>query len=128
MKHTASGNLVYKPVDAGASVELETNNAEVSDSLSDEHFEMIVVQKRNDMCLTSSIFYYIRNALAHGSFSVVAGTYYFESQKDGKVKARIRLREETLLEWMKCFKASPAEVKRILQSQTKNNRKRRKAA
>jgi len=128
MKHTTSGNLVYRPLDARASVEAETNNVEKSLSLSDEHFEMIVFCKRTDMNLTSSIFYYIRNAFAHGSFSVVAGTYYFESQKNGKVKARIRLREKTLLEWMKCFKVSPAKLKSELQSQTKNSRKRRKAA
>lgn len=68
----------------------------------------------------------IRNAFAHGSFSVenVDGQhiYCLESAKDGSLRARMRLREETLLEWMKLIEMPVGDAKTY---QTKN-RKRQK--
>ena len=72
---------------------------------------MIVFTKRSDMNITASIFYYIRNAFAHGSFSVSDRIYYFESSKKGKVLAQIRLHEQTLVKWIELFNSKPDEIK-----------------
>lgn len=126
MKQTSSKCLEYHSFEGEKNIINETANIEKSTSMSDEHFEMIVFVKRSDMNMTSSIFYYIRNALAHGSFSVISDKtrkiYYLESAKNGVVKARIRLREETLLKWIKDFALSPS----ILRSELKKNRQSRR--
>ena len=75
-----------------------------------------------------TIFYYIRNALAHGSFMVNGDIYSFESSKDGTTKAAIRLREETLLKWIKDVSLSPEKLKKVLQSERKTTKKRERAA
>lgn len=128
MKHTHSGHLEYAHC-TGNDVEIKTTEIEDNSLLSDNHFEMIVVQERNDMNLTSSVFYYIRNAFAHGSFSVIgtgaSTTYYLESARDGDVKARIRLREQTLLKWIEDFNLSPQVLKMAL-SEERNGRKKQK--
>lgn len=128
MKHTQSGHLEYAHC-TGNDVERKASEIESNSLLSDSHFEMIVVQERNDMNLTSAVFYYIRNAFAHGSFSVIgtgASTrYYLESAKDGAVKARIRLREQTLLKWIKDFDLSPQALKMAL-LEGRNERRKQK--
>jgi len=64
-----------------------------------------------------AIYYYIRNAFAHGSFEVAeqAGRriYLIESSKDGIIKARMRLREETLLHYIELANMTPAEIKAL---------------
>ena len=56
---------------------------------------------------TRSIFYYIRNSLAHGEFSVVKeqkkNVFYFECSNKGKTKARMKVYETTLLTWIRLF-------------------------
>ena len=129
MKRTSSNHLEYHPVESGKDIIKETANIEKNASMSDKNFEMIIFAKRTDMNLTSSIFYYIRNAFAHGSFSVISDNarkiYYLESEKEGVVKARIRLNEETLLKWIKDFALSPSVLRSELE---KNRQSKRKTA
>ena len=128
MKKTSSGQLEYRHFKSSAKIEEEVIKIEKGSSLSDKSFEMIALIERSDMKLTSSIFYYIRNAFAHGSFSVINDkgkkTYFFESAKDTIIKAQIRLREDTLIKWIKDFRVSPKE----LQSALKDERRKKKKA
>ena len=84
------------------------------------------------MSKTSAIFYYIRNALAHGSFGTTLSsgkrTYYFESAKNDIVKARIRLREETLLSWIDLFFNSPNTLKMSMKQNGNNNKKYKRSS
>lgn len=127
MKHTSSGQLEYHIFKAGTRVDKEVKKLEENIPLKDEHFEMVAFTERTDMNKTSAIFYYVRNAFAHGSFSVITNggrkIYYLESAKDESVKAQIRLREETLLNWIKDFTVSPNLLKKALE----DGRKQRKA-
>lgn len=126
MKCTASGHLEYHTYKCGANIAEAVCSIEKSFALSDPHFEIIAMMERSDMNKTSAIFYYIRNAFAHGSFSVVhTGTkniYYFESMKEDVVWAQVRLREETLLKWIDDLSFSPTVLKKSLEQ----NRKQRK--
>ena len=134
MKHTSSGHLEYHTYNSKTDITTEVKNLEATCSLSDPHFEMVVLSERSDMSKTSSIFYYVRNAFAHGSFSVVdvngERVYYLESAKDDKVKARLRLRETTLLKWIQDFKFSPSVLKSTLaqERKRKSSKSRKKAA
>lgn len=123
MKHTASGHLEYRVFDTSRDIHYEVKMIENSVSLTDSNFEMIVISERTDMKKTSSIFYYIRNAFAHGSFSVIMDNgrtiYYLESAKNSTIKARLRLREETLMKWIKDFALSPEKLKTTLKQYRK---------
>lgn len=131
MKHTKSGHLEYHIVNTSTSIENEVKRIEKESTLSDEYFEMIVITERSDMNKTGSIFYYIRNALAHGSFSYIdidgKKIYYFECSKDNTVKAQIRLREESLLKWIKDFRMSPKKLRIALEEERKQKRKNTKS-
>lgn len=130
MKRTSSGQLLYQVVSATMDVDEEANKAQKTGSLSDQHFEMIVMTERSDMNKTSAIFYYIRNALAHGSFSVVKTDgktiYYMESAKDDVVKAQIRLREETLLKWIKDYSLSPMALREVIKEERRQKARKKK--
>lgn len=132
MKHTSSGTLEYHLYKSVADIGSEVKRIERNSSLSDDNFEMIVITERSDMSKTSSIFYYIRNALAHGSFSTMDNngerTYYLESAKGNKINAQIRLREKTLLEWINDFELSPKKLKETLDKEKKQKKRKRKAA
>ena len=132
MKHTTSGHLEYHTFSADADIRVEVNRLEKNSSLTDVNFEMIAITQRADMSKTSSIFYYIRNALAHGSFSVIKDNgniiYYLESNKDDKAKARIRLREETLLKWVEDFALSPKVLKEALALDRNRNKRKKKGS
>lgn len=132
MKNTESGHLEYHIHHPYDDVITKTEMVEKVVNLKDLHFEMISIVKRSDMSLTSSIFYYIRNALAHGSFGVVQQenkkTYYFESTKGDNVKAQIRLREDTLLKWIRNFELSPAKLKEISSKEFGKKKSYRKKA
>lgn len=128
MKDTTSKQLTYYHFPGNKDILSEVKSIEGNSTLSDPNFEMIVIVKRSDMTLTSSIFYYIRNALAHGSFMVNGDVYSFESSKDGTIKAAIRLREKTLLKWIKDVSLSPEKLKKALQSERKTTKKGKRAA
>lgn len=127
MKHTTSGHLEYYTFKTDVNLDNEVRKIEKEVPLLDINFEMIVMTERSDMSKTSAIFYYIRNAFAHGSFSVIEEKgrkiYYLESAKGDLIKARIRLREDTLLKWIKDFSLSPNVLKRTLELERKKNRK-----
>lgn len=121
MKHTDSGILKYEQL-SDSNDEWENKEKNYADTFNDEHFEMILFVKHPNMSITSSIFYYIRNALAHGSFSKVGETYYFECYKGKKRKARIRLREKTLLNWIELVHKTVSEVKELKKERTKKRK------
>ena len=132
MKHTTSGHLEYSILKTDKNIDSEVKRIERNSTLSDAHFEMIVMIDRTDMNKASAIFYYVRNALAHGSFSALVNNgrtiYYFESKKDNSVKAQIRLQEETLLKWIDVFSLSPKKLKHLLEKERKQKKKSRRAA
>lgn len=128
MKDTTSKQLTYRHFPAKCDILSMVKSIEKNSGLSDPNFEMIVIAERSDMSLTSSIFYYIRNAIAHGSFFVEGDIYSFESSKNGTMKAAIHLREKALLKWIKDISLSPQELKKVLQSERKTTKKGRKAA
>ena len=133
MKKGASNKLVYNRFNTSYNIAEETKNIEKTSTLADKHFEMITISEHSNMNIPNSIFYYIRNAFAHGSFSVITADntkiYYLESSKNGVVKAQMRLRQETFLKWIKDFTLSPTELRKILRAERKqNNKKKRKAA
>ena len=133
MKKTSSGQLYYHVFGVNTDINVEVCNIQKITTLSDKHFELIAMVERSDMNKTNAIFYYIRNAFAHGSFSVLKDgekvIYYFQSTKDNNVKALIRLREETLLKWIKDVSLSPTELRNSLtQSRKKEPKKKGKVA
>ena len=97
----ASGTLLYQCLETGSNdfAQIEQRNR-----AHDLNFEMVIFIENSDLKKTRTIFYAIRNGLAHGSFSVSGTgekrTYCIETRKDGALKARIRLREKTLLNWI----------------------------
>lgn len=72
----------------------------------------------NTIGKTKSLYYTIRNAFAHGSFEIlnVKGKYiyFFETEKNGEMRSKIRLKEKTLLSWLTLFERgyTPKEKKR----------------
>ena len=92
-----------------------TENGSTVDSLVDgfihknkikiKSYEIVACVKNTDIGETKTIFNSIRNALAHGSFlthSYNGDIYYsFETEKNSIIKSRIRLKESTLLKWIK---------------------------
>lgn len=116
-----SYHLEYYPISSNQSI----NTIEKNISLSDPNFEMIIMHTRSDMSKACAIFYYIRNGFAHGSFNVKNNIYCFESSKNGITKAKIRLKEETLLKWIDCFYESPKKHK-SKSYEKKNKIKKRK--
>ena len=102
-----SNHLEYYPISSNQSI----NTIEKNIGLSDPNFEMIIMHTRNDMSKACAIFYYIRNGFAHGLFDVKNNIYCFESSKNGVTKAKVRLKEETLLKWIDCFYELPKKRK-----------------
>ena len=84
---------------------------------SNNMFEMMVFHKRTDMPDAEAIYYYIRNAFAHGSFEVVDYgsnmVYLIESSKEGKTKARMRLNEKTLIRYLELKDMTSSELKEL---------------
>lgn len=97
--------IEYKCCEQGEKVEDVMKRIEKS---SKSFVEAIVFKENKDIYKTQSIFYAIRNAFAHSSFSVkniqgIGNVYYFESKKEKDVKSQICLRESTLLHWIDLF-------------------------
>lgn len=111
-------------------VELNVKNCEKNKTLRDSEFEMIIFAKRSDLCRTTTLFYFIRNAFAHGSFSVFNNNgrpvYYLENRYKGKVKGRFRLKESTLLKWIDLFYSSPEELKETNKKKTNRPKQKKK--
>jgi len=77
---------------------------ELCQKYSDLEFEFVNYIPNSDMGKTKTIFYSIRNSLAHGMFYIKKvkniNYYYLECAKDKKIKAQMRLKESTLLKWI----------------------------
>ena len=110
-------NNAYHVIGTDESVEDTITNIVDNTSLKDPYFDMIVMHRRdrNQMPETEAVFYYIRNSFAHGSFetrTVENNTYYYlESGQKGTVKARMRLRESTLMEYARLSRLSKEDIK-----------------
>lgn len=107
----------YALIKPTESVEATVNSIMSATSLSDQYYEMIVFQKRSDMTDPEALYYYIRNAFAHGSFEVVPtnneNVYLLESRKDETVKAQMRLKETSLREYIKLANLTAEEIKKL---------------
>lgn len=123
IKKPLAKNGAYLVIDSNKNVESELNNIIKMTTLKDHNFEVIVMKERYEMPKTESIYYYIRNAFAHGSFEVINQgkeiIYKIESAKGKDVKARMRLKEGTLLEYIKFSNLTAKEIK-ALQKPRKN--------
>lgn len=74
--------------------------------------EICLTLKNENISQVDAIFYAIRNSLAHGSFCIDEEKYYyFETRNKGKLKARIRLKESTLLEWINLCEMNITQIK-----------------
>ena len=75
----------------------------------------MVYQHRSDMSDAEAIYYYIRNAFAHGSFEVKSSKgercYLLQSDKDSKVKAQMQLKESTLLRLLELSQMSANDLR-----------------
>lgn len=127
MKKTSSKKLLYSCIGKNKDIKEAAEKAEAESNNSDINFEMIVFTEENHIGQTKTIFYYIRNSIAHGSFSRINndGTpvYYFENKYDGKTKARIRLRESTLLRWIELFNSNASELRENRKSKKRTSYK-----
>lgn len=128
MKKTSTGRLEYKVIKIKSEIINEYNNFEKGHGIKDKNCEILFMYERNDMSKTESFFYYIRNAFAHGSFSVKNNTYYLENLKDGEVTARIRLREKTLLNWIDMVKMKPDNIKKQNNREITSKKRKNKVA
>lgn len=115
-------NNSYLVTDSKGNVESEVSNMIATTTLTDPYFELIVFKERYEMPKTEALYYYIRNAFAHGSFEVIKFEgkliYLLESAKGNDVKARMRLKESTLHEYIRLSQLNVKEIK-ALQKQKK---------
>ena len=116
-------HIIFEETATPEAVKSSSEKMEIESNQSDPYFEMIVYYPT--IGKTKSIFYSIRNAFAHGSFSVVKegkeSVYFLETEKDGNFRARIRLKEKTLLNWIELFENGPGvlEVYRMKKRRAK---------
>ena len=106
--------IIKSDGDVVSTVESLINNRTCSDQWSD----LLIIQTRSEMPDSEAIYYYIRNAFAHGSFEILVDDknriiYRLECQKDGVVKAQMQLKESTLLRLKALAKKSPQEIKKL---------------
>ena len=84
---------------------------DIVDNYINKEIEYVVFKEDKDIGCTRTIFYSIRNSLAHGNFEVQSkkGTkfYYFETNKNGEIRSKMRLSEGLLIEWIHLFKNFP---------------------
>lgn len=77
--------------------------------------EYCIFLKNDETRIIESLFSAIRNSLAHGSFFIKKESkvnYYFFINHDGYLKAEIRLREDTLQNWIFLFNSDPHAMKK----------------
>ena len=124
VKNPLLKNKTYSPLDSSASVEVEVKRIMAASTLGDPYYDLIVFRKRTDMSDIESIYYYIRNAFAHGAFEVIGVTpgeraYKLESAKDGKIAAQMRLKEGTLKQYIEFSLYDATKVKSLQKPRTK---------
>ena len=123
-KHIGKSKLF--PIEKADDFDRIFNNTINGLSFQDPLFEVLFYRKRSDMSDTEAIYYYIRNAFAHGAFECVKYgncelIYLLESGKNNRINARIRLKEQTLLKLLEIKEMSSREIKNM---QKKNIKKK----
>lgn len=115
IRRPLNNTKTYALIGKSESVELTVNTIQKSVSLGDPYYEMIVFQRRTDMSNAEALYYYLRNAFAHGSFEIVptniGNVYLLESSKDGVVKAQMRLKENSLIEYIRLANLTAGEIR-----------------
>lgn len=113
----------YEALKPSANIEDSVEHIIKSTNCADDMFELMVYHIRSDMPEAEAIYYYIRNAFAHGSFEVYVHNndrvYLLESCKDGTIKARMRLKEKTLLRYVELTHMSLEDVFRLQRKKRK---------
>ena len=93
--------LVDKQNEVAESLETELKNLKCKAGA----IQLMFFYENTDLGQTKTIFDSIRNALAHGAFSVKRqkkeNYYYFENKYNSKIKAQFKIKESTLLDWIK---------------------------
>ena len=107
----------YAALTASESVEENVRLIRSNSMLSDGDFELMVFRKRSDMSDAEAVYYYIRNAFAHGSFDVqsIRGShvYRLESKRRDDICAQMRLKEQTLLSYIELASLKPGDIRSI---------------
>lgn len=116
---------LYQIIETDADVEMTAETLLHNRTGSDQCPDLIVIHKRSDMPDSESIYYYIRNAFAHGSFEIVRDdknqpVYRFESKKNETIKARMQLKEKTLIHLKELAEMSPREIKQLQRQKNKS--------
>ena len=121
-------NGTYEALDNIMSVEQTVQAILSNEALKDPNFDIIVFHKRSDMPETEAIFYYIRNAFAHGSFQVITSdfgnVYLLESKKNNKITAQMRIKEKTLKRYIQLLEKTPSQIKNIRVQRSEDQQKR----
>lgn len=90
----------------------------------EDSYEFIIYKENPDLKRTKSIYYAIRNSFAHGSFSVKdegkERVYYLHSENKAENKARMRIYESTLLEWIGLIE-HPSEIQKTAKTRKQLN-------
>lgn len=75
--------------------------------------EYIIIRKNEKNCsITEGYFYCVRNGFAHGSFNIEGRYYSFENRTiKNKLNGIARLKENTLIEWIRLCGMSASELK-----------------
>lgn len=109
----------FAAIESSDDVETNIRTIAKNTTLSDPDYEIMVYKKRSDMSQAEAIFYYIRNAFAHGSFEVKKANtgkeniYIFESKKGNDIKAQMRLKESTLLKYIDLANKTDKEIREL---------------
>lgn len=94
----------YETVNLHDNVQDKVIAIESSRKFSNNDFQLAVFCENTDLGKTKTIYYTIRNALAHGAFSIKKSSkdniYFFENKYNGIIKAQFRLNESTLIKWI----------------------------
>lgn len=81
--------------------------AENLDHIKTKANQFVLITPQKDISRPSSILHHIRNAFAHGSFIVKSGvyTFMFTNPKRTKILGYAKLKEKTLLDWMRVIQS-----------------------
>lgn len=118
VKNYMKYNGTFQSIDCKESVGNTVVKLISESSFSDPDFELAVFNKRSNMSIIETYFYYIRNAFAHGAFEVKRNgkkTIYLLENKNskGEIKAQMRLNESTLLKYATLVHLKPSEIKNL---------------
>ena len=107
----------YAALATSESIEKHVKQIQSNARMSDPQYDLIVYHIRTDMSEPESIYYYIRNAFAHGAFDVTDNNglkvYHLEGKKDETIHAQMRLKEKTLEKYIKLAKMKPEDIKAL---------------